>query len=85
MATENDISEAPQQMHQYKYLTRPRPTSTTCWPGIGDFVVLSIDPVASVAHLDKVAKRAARALPVHKFVALTMTVRVKPRTARDMC
>ncbi|KZV75956.1 hypothetical protein PENSPDRAFT_599274, partial [Peniophora sp. CONT] len=40
---------------------------------IGDFVVLSIDPVASVAHLDKVAQRAARKLPVQKFVAVTMT------------
>ncbi|VDB88603.1 unnamed protein product [Peniophora sp. CBMAI 1063] len=60
-------------MDQYKYLPRQKPISTTCWPGIGDFVVLSVDPVASVAHLDNIARRAARKLPVHTFLALTMT------------
>ncbi|VDB96076.1 unnamed protein product [Peniophora sp. CBMAI 1063] len=70
---EGDHQIQPPQMYKYKYLGRQRPTPTTCWPGIGDFVVLSIDPVASVAHLDKIARRAARKLPRHTFLALTMT------------
>lgn len=67
--------DGPRPMYQYRYFAKPKPVSTVCWPGIGDFIVFSIDPVASVAHLDKIARRAARKIPVHKFVALTTSVR----------
>ena len=63
----------------FRYLPNPeaalRDISRVVWPIQGDFVVFSIDPVASAAHLDKIARRAARRIPVHKFVALTTSVR----------
>ncbi|KZV75927.1 hypothetical protein PENSPDRAFT_731411 [Peniophora sp. CONT] len=73
MPTETPDQSTETRMYQYRYFTKPKPMPTVCWPGIGNFVVFSIDPVASVAHLDKIARRAARKIPVHRFVALTMT------------
>ena len=72
MSTEVDPSALASP--QFRYLSEDRPGPTTFWPGLGDFVVLTVDPVASVSHLDVVAKRAARKLPKRRFVALTMTV-----------
>ncbi|KZV63344.1 hypothetical protein PENSPDRAFT_590020, partial [Peniophora sp. CONT] len=40
------------------------------YPNLGDFAVLSIDPVASVGHLDRVARQAASLLPIRKYVVL---------------
>ena len=45
-------------------------------PVAGDFVVFSIDPVASVAHLDKVARRAAKKVRTGRYVGLVMMVRL---------
>ncbi|VDC01579.1 unnamed protein product [Peniophora sp. CBMAI 1063] len=42
------------------------------YPNLGDFVVLSINPLASVAHLDAGAKQAARSIPRRKYVALAL-------------
>ncbi|KZV62005.1 hypothetical protein PENSPDRAFT_739601 [Peniophora sp. CONT] len=63
----------------WKYLAHPdaeewmRGTSETqTWPNLGDFVVLSLNPVASVQHLDAAALDAARQIPVRKFLAATI-------------
>ena len=50
------------------------PREVYYYPNLGDFVVLSIDPVATVGHLDVIAKQAARRLPVRQYVALAMEV-----------
>lgn len=49
--------------------------STRKVPNEGDFVVLSLDPVASVAHLDRVARESARDIPARHFVAMVHRVR----------
>ncbi|KZV69684.1 hypothetical protein PENSPDRAFT_753203 [Peniophora sp. CONT] len=63
----------------WKYLENPAadewtrgPKEIHNFPNLGDFVVLSIDPVASVRHLDDVAKQAAKQIPRRKYVALTL-------------
>ncbi|VDC07842.1 unnamed protein product [Peniophora sp. CBMAI 1063] len=40
------------------------------YPNLGDFVVLSLDPIASVGHLDAIAKQAAAQIERRKYVAL---------------
>ena len=46
-----------------------RPT-TTPMPFPGDFVVVSMNPLLSVAHLDSLAREEAAALQTGKYVAL---------------
>ncbi|VDB91442.1 unnamed protein product [Peniophora sp. CBMAI 1063] len=64
----------------FRYLPSPEEqllprTHTTAWmPLLGDFVVFSIDPVASVAHLDKVARHAAKKIQTHRHVGLVIMV-----------
>ncbi|VDB91440.1 unnamed protein product [Peniophora sp. CBMAI 1063] len=41
-------------------------------PAIGDFVICSIDAVASVAHLDKEARQAAQELRPRRYIAFVM-------------
>ncbi|VDB91444.1 unnamed protein product [Peniophora sp. CBMAI 1063] len=41
-------------------------------PAIGDFVVCSIDPVASVAHLDEAARQAVRRMCPRRYIAFVM-------------
>ncbi|VDC01578.1 unnamed protein product [Peniophora sp. CBMAI 1063] len=60
----------------WRYLEHPDddewmrgPSETQTWPSFGDFVVLSLNPVASVRHLDAAAQEEARQIPVRKFVA----------------
>ncbi|VDC07832.1 unnamed protein product [Peniophora sp. CBMAI 1063] len=60
----------------WKYLEHPDddewmrgPSETQTWPNLGDFVILSLNPIASVRHLDAAAQEAARQIPVRKFVA----------------
>ncbi|KZV74627.1 hypothetical protein PENSPDRAFT_185675 [Peniophora sp. CONT] len=74
MSSEADRPTTPATPPRFKYLPEGRPWPTAYWPGIGDFIVITIDPVASVGHLDKVARRAARKLPKHRFVALAMSI-----------
>ena len=65
----------------YRYLPSPeeqlipRNVPTTWMPALGDFVVFSVDPVASVAHLDKVARQAAKKIRTHRHVGLIIMVR----------
>ena len=65
----------------YRYLPSPeeqlipRNVPTAWMPLLGDFVVFSIDPVASVAHLDKVARQAAKKIRTHRHVGLIIMVR----------
>ncbi|KZV62003.1 hypothetical protein PENSPDRAFT_692902 [Peniophora sp. CONT] len=61
----------------WKYLEHPDadewlrgPLEIHNYPNLGDFVVLSIDPVATVAHLDAQARRAAQRIPARQYVAL---------------
>lgn len=77
----------------FKYLTNPeewqRDTPDRCIPNEGDFVVLSMDPLASVAHLDHIARRAARGIPVRKYIALILRgfglpLESKPTNAYDV-
>ncbi|VDB96074.1 unnamed protein product [Peniophora sp. CBMAI 1063] len=63
---------------RFRYLFDRGSPPTAFWPCLGDFVVLTIDPVASVGHLDVAAKRAARKIPRHRFVALVMSGRGIP-------
>ncbi|KZV69685.1 hypothetical protein PENSPDRAFT_753204 [Peniophora sp. CONT] len=63
----------------WKYLEHPDadewtrgPLDVHQYPNLGDFVVLVIDPAASVAHLDSAAKQAARRVPARKYVALCL-------------
>ncbi|KZV62001.1 hypothetical protein PENSPDRAFT_658495 [Peniophora sp. CONT] len=60
----------------WRYLEHPDaeewmrgPSETQTWPQLGDFVVLALNSVASVRHLDAAAQEAARQIPVRKFVA----------------
>ncbi|KZV69683.1 hypothetical protein PENSPDRAFT_725927 [Peniophora sp. CONT] len=63
----------------WKYLENPAadewtrgPKEIHNFPNLGDFVVLSIDPVASVSHLDAAAKQAAKQMPKRKYIALAL-------------
>ena len=65
----------------WKYLEHPDddewmrgPSEIQTWPNLGDFVVLSLNPVATVRHLDSIAQEAARRIPVRKFVAAAIEV-----------
>ncbi|VDB91467.1 unnamed protein product [Peniophora sp. CBMAI 1063] len=53
-------------------------------PNLGDFVVLSIDPVASVSHLDHVAKEAAALLPVRRYLALAKELHLLPMESNPL-
>ncbi|VDB91445.1 unnamed protein product [Peniophora sp. CBMAI 1063] len=55
-----------------------RHVPTAVMPLVGDFVVFSIDPVASVAHLDKVARQAAKKIRTHRHVGLVMMMQGLP-------
>lgn len=79
------MSDAPavgQPKPTYKYLPSPekgitnRHVPTAAMPLLGDFVVFSIDPVASVAHLDKTARQAARKIRTRRHVGIIMMVRL---------
>ncbi|VDB96075.1 unnamed protein product [Peniophora sp. CBMAI 1063] len=71
---------------QFRYLPKDQwPAPIVHFPNLGDFIVLTVDPLASVAHLDEAARVAARALPRRRFVALVMGIhgiplRTKPFT-----
>ena len=71
---------AEQQRPRFRYMDNPeayrRDMPVAQIPGIGDFVVFAIDPVASVAHLDKVARQAAGKIKTRRHVGLVMMVRV---------
>ncbi|KZV69660.1 hypothetical protein PENSPDRAFT_725887 [Peniophora sp. CONT] len=54
----------PHAYHRYKDIERI--------PAVGDFVVCSIDPVASVAHLDELARQAACKLRPQRYIAFVM-------------
>ena len=75
-----DSIVAEQSQPRFRYMGNPgaykRDLPTAQIPGIGDFVVFAIDPVASVAHLDKVARQAARKIKTRRHVGLIMMVRV---------
>ncbi|VDC01581.1 unnamed protein product [Peniophora sp. CBMAI 1063] len=69
----------PPPARPWKYLEHPDadewlrgPREEHNYPNLGDFVVLSIDPLATVGHLDAIAKRAAQQLPIRKYVALAL-------------
>ncbi|KZV69656.1 hypothetical protein PENSPDRAFT_686164 [Peniophora sp. CONT] len=47
-------------------------------PYIGDFVVFSVDPVASVAHLDEAAREAARQIRTYRHIGLVMMEKYSP-------
>ena len=78
MTTDSVVVE--QLQPRFRYLDNPeayqRDMPLAQIPGIGDFVVFAIDPVASVAHLDKVARQAARKIKTRRHVGLVMMVRV---------
>ncbi|VDC07828.1 unnamed protein product [Peniophora sp. CBMAI 1063] len=74
---EDEPDEPAPPCRPWKYLEHPDakewkrgPLEVHDYPNLGDFVVLSIDAIASVAHLDIAAKQAARQLPRRKYVAL---------------
>lgn len=75
----SSASESEEHKPHFRYLENPGATwrnlPVVQMPVGGDFVVFSIDPVASVAHLDKVARRAARQLRTRRHVGLVMMVR----------
>ncbi|KZV75930.1 hypothetical protein PENSPDRAFT_646734 [Peniophora sp. CONT] len=73
MSVEREHPATLSQRLQFRYPAGEHSNPTAYWPSFGDFVILTVDPVASVAHLDKVARRAARKLPKQRFVALTIT------------
>jgi len=58
----------------FKHLADPnewqRLTPTRTIPSEGDFVVLSINPVASVAHLDHAARNSAKDISTRKYLAV---------------
>ena len=58
----------------FRYPTRPGRPSVTCMPSIGDFVVITLDPMRTVAHLNAQAKRDAALLPVRSYIALVTDV-----------
>ena len=67
----------------WKYLEHPDarewtrgPLEIHQYPNLGDFVFLVIDPIASVAHLDAIAKQSAKHIPRRKYVALSFRVRL---------
>ena len=69
----------------WKYLEHPDddewmrgPSEIQTWPNLGDFVVLSLNPLATVQHLDSIAQEAARQIPVRKFVAAAVEVCLHP-------
>lgn len=76
---DDTIPDSQKKLPPFKYLSDPhawrRSQAVTGLPSVGDFVVCSIDPVASVAHLDKVAQQAARKLHSRRYVAFIMAVR----------
>ncbi|VDB88605.1 unnamed protein product [Peniophora sp. CBMAI 1063] len=61
-------------MSQFGFYPDPTRPSPANWPRYGDFFVFTVDPVASVAHLDRRAVRAARSLPRQQFVALAVSL-----------
>ncbi|VDB91450.1 unnamed protein product [Peniophora sp. CBMAI 1063] len=67
---------------RFRYMEDPRTYRRNFpvaqYPGIGDFVVFAIDPVASVAHLDKVARRAAKKIQTSLHVGLIMMMNGLP-------
>ena len=77
----SDAPVADEQQPVYRYLPSPeeqlipRNVPTAWMPLLGDFVVFSVDPVASVAHLDKVARQAAKKIRTHRHVGLIIMVR----------
>ncbi|VDB85228.1 unnamed protein product [Peniophora sp. CBMAI 1063] len=56
--------------HSFRYLVRPARPASIPMPYPGDFVVLCLNPMLSVAHLDDIAKKQASTLRVGKYVAL---------------
>ncbi|KZV69652.1 hypothetical protein PENSPDRAFT_471295 [Peniophora sp. CONT] len=75
----SELPSADVPVPRFKYMENPgaymRDIPVAQIPGAGDFVVLSIDPVASVAHLDEVARQAAKRLRRRRYVGLIMLVR----------
>lgn len=73
----DNLNERPEPVFK-KHLANPaewKRTQATCaMPREGDFVILSIDPVATVAHLDNEARIAAGKLRTRKYVALIYAV-----------
>lgn len=69
---------APAPTPAFKYLEHPkswfRNTPKRYMPTEGDIVVFSVDPEASVAHLDRKARRAARKIATQKYVAVVHLV-----------
>ncbi|VDB91451.1 unnamed protein product [Peniophora sp. CBMAI 1063] len=74
--SDDDLPDYLKTLPPFKYLTDPhdwgRSQAVTGLPSAGDFVVCSIDPEASVAHLDEEARLAARKLPTRRYVAFIM-------------
>ncbi|KZV65604.1 hypothetical protein PENSPDRAFT_124991 [Peniophora sp. CONT] len=72
----SELPPAEDPMPHFKYMENPgaymRDIPIAQIPGAGDFVVLSIDPVASVAHLDDVARKAAKRLRTRRYVGLIL-------------
>lgn len=75
----SELAPADDPKPRFKYMENPgaymRDIPVAQIPGVGDFVVLSIDPVASVAHLDDVARKAAKRLRTRRYVGLILQVR----------
>lgn len=65
---------APSSHEGFRYPVRAGRPQTTSMPSVGDFVVLSLNPLLSVAHLDAEAEREAASLRTGKYVALITNV-----------
>ncbi|VDC07833.1 unnamed protein product [Peniophora sp. CBMAI 1063] len=75
---EPDLAPVP-SCRPWKHLENPAaeewirgPKEIHNYPNRGDFVILSINPVATVAHLNAAARKAARRIPRRKYVALAV-------------
>ena len=87
LSTQSEGAASPPVSKTWKYLENPaapewlRSRPEVAFPNLGDFAVLSIDPVASVGHLDAIAKRSAALLPIRRYVVLVFSVRIGLHTS----
>ncbi|KZV62697.1 hypothetical protein PENSPDRAFT_758523 [Peniophora sp. CONT] len=68
-----DSSTSVSERPAFRYPNPPnRRRTSTCLPCVGDFVVLTLDPQQSVAHLDDEARQLAAQMTPKNYVALTV-------------
>jgi len=86
-------SDSRLELPPFKHLDDPsewqRNTPTRAIPSHGDFVVLSVNPVASVAHLDNIARIAAQEISTRKYLAVIyegygLPIHTKPTNSHDV-